>query len=124
MNEARGEITGKKPATGCVDPITVTVKEASALTGLGLTTMWRLIKEQRLQTRHVPGVARTLVDFGSLRALIEPAETAAARTSAATLHAAAAKNHPSPQKKAPAAAGAERETHVDVVNTQARPRAQ
>ena len=78
MSEARGEITGKKPATGCVDPIAVTVKEASALTGLGLTTMWRLIKEQRLQTRHVPGVARTLVDFGSLRALIEPAETAAA----------------------------------------------
>jgi len=81
MTEARGEITGKKPAqaaTGCVDPITVTVKEASALTGLGLTTVWRLIKEQRLQTRHVPGVARTLVDFGSLRALLAgPAETAA-----------------------------------------------
>jgi hypothetical protein len=79
MTEARGEITGKKPATGCVDPITVTVKEASALTGLGLTTVWRLIKEERLRTRHVPGVARTLVDFGSLRALLtEPAETAAA----------------------------------------------
>jgi excisionase family DNA binding protein len=60
------------------DPITVTVSEARRLTGLGNTTLYKLIKEKRLAVRRVKNVDRTLIDFASLRELLtpEPSETA------------------------------------------------
>jgi hypothetical protein len=95
MTEARGEITGKKPtqtadeakrlpgpsiADTARDPITVTIREACRLSGYGPTTLWKLIQQERLRVRRVPGVTRTMVDFASLRELLtsEPSETAAA----------------------------------------------
>jgi hypothetical protein len=54
------------------DPITVTVPRACQLSGFGLTTVWKFIKEGRLKVRRVPGVDRTLVVYSSLQALLTP----------------------------------------------------
>jgi hypothetical protein len=54
------------------DPITVTVREACRLSGFGLTTIWKFIKEGRLKVRRVPGVDRTLIVYSSLQALLTP----------------------------------------------------
>jgi hypothetical protein len=54
------------------DPITVTVPRACELSGFGLTTIWRLVKEGRLRTRRVPGIDRTLILYSSLQALLTP----------------------------------------------------
>jgi excisionase family DNA binding protein len=53
-----------------LDPLAVTVAEAKRLTGLGLTTIWKLIAEKELETVHVG--RRTLVIFASLRRLLSP----------------------------------------------------
>jgi hypothetical protein len=57
------------------DPITVTVKRACELSGLGLTTLWSLIKSGRLKTRRVEGIDRTLVTYSSLKELLTPSAT-------------------------------------------------
>lgn len=54
------------------DPITVTVPRACELSGFGLTTIWKFIKEGRLRVRRVPGVDRTLIVYSSLQALLTP----------------------------------------------------
>jgi len=54
------------------DPIAVTFREGSRLSGYGLTTLWKLAKEGRLKTRRVPGVDRTLILYSSLQALLTP----------------------------------------------------
>jgi hypothetical protein len=56
------------------DPITVTVPRACELSGFGLTTIWKFIKEGRLKTRRVPNIDRTLVIYSSLRELLTPSE--------------------------------------------------
>ena len=53
-------------------PITVTVPRACELSGFGLTTIWKFIKEGRLRVRRVPGVDRTLIVYSSLQALLTP----------------------------------------------------
>jgi hypothetical protein len=54
------------------DPITVTANEACELSGFGPTTIWKFIKDGRLQVRRVPGIDRTLVVYSSLRELLTP----------------------------------------------------
>jgi hypothetical protein len=54
------------------NPITVTVREACRLSGFGLTTVWKFVKEGRLKTRRVPGIDRTLILYSSLQALLAP----------------------------------------------------
>jgi excisionase family DNA binding protein len=54
------------------DPLVVTVKRAAELTGLGNTTLYRLIKENRLEVRRVPGVDRTLISYRSSQELLTP----------------------------------------------------
>jgi hypothetical protein len=56
-------------------PITVTVKRAREISGLGATTLWALIKSGRLRTVRVAGIDRTLVLFGSLQELLRPSAT-------------------------------------------------
>lgn len=51
------------------DPLTVTVQEARRLSGLGLTTVYKLIGEGQLRTVKVRG--RTLVSYPSLKSLLE-----------------------------------------------------
>jgi predicted DNA-binding transcriptional regulator AlpA len=54
-------------------PLTVTVPEACALSGLSATTLWKLIADERLEVVRLPGTRRTLVIFGSLERLLTPA---------------------------------------------------
>ena len=54
-------------------PITVTVKTAGELSGLGYTTIWKLIADRRLEPVRVGG--RTLITFSSLEALLTPRES-------------------------------------------------
>jgi excisionase family DNA binding protein len=60
-----------------LEPLAVTVKEAGRLTGLGHTTLYRLIGEGKLRTTKVG--ARTLVMFPSIKALLENAPAASSK---------------------------------------------
>jgi hypothetical protein len=51
-------------------PLTVTFQTAKKLSGLGLTKLWDLAKQRRLELVYVDG--RTLICFASLRALLTP----------------------------------------------------
>src|SRR6185503_8549487 len=50
------------------EPLTVTIARAKDLSGLGLTTLWALIRDRRLETVRVG--RRTLVIYRSLRTLL------------------------------------------------------
>jgi hypothetical protein len=54
-------------------PVTITISTAKKLSGLGHTTIWKLIKEKRLVTVHVG--RRTLILFASLEALLNPSQS-------------------------------------------------
>ena len=54
------------------DPITVTIRQACKLTGLGPTTLWNLRKAGRLKTAQIPGVDRALILYDSLHELVNP----------------------------------------------------
>jgi hypothetical protein len=51
-------------------PLTVTFQTAKRLSGLGLTKLWGLAKQGRIQLVYVDG--RTLIWFPSLQALLTP----------------------------------------------------
>jgi excisionase family DNA binding protein len=57
--------------TQIVEPLTVTVPEALRLTGLGRTSLYRLIEEKKL--RRVKVGARTLIDFATIKKLVAEA---------------------------------------------------
>jgi len=57
-------------ATGFVPPLTITIATARQITGLGNTTIWKLIGEKKLKTVRVG--RRRLVVYESLRALLVP----------------------------------------------------
>lgn len=52
------------------EPLAVTVPEALRLTGLGRTTLYRLISENKLQAVKIG--TRTLIKFATLKQLLEP----------------------------------------------------
>ena len=54
-----------------VKPIAVTFPTANKITGLGLTTLWKLGKEKRIEIVRVG--RRTLITFRSLEKLLLPA---------------------------------------------------
>jgi hypothetical protein len=51
------------------EPLTVSIADAKLLTGLGHTTVFKLINEKKLETVKVG--SRTLVVFKSLKALLQ-----------------------------------------------------
>jgi hypothetical protein len=60
-------------STGLSDwesPLTVTFQTARKLSGLGLTKLWGLAKQRRIELVYVDG--RTLIWFPSLQALLTP----------------------------------------------------
>lgn len=59
-------------------PLAVTVKRASELSGLGLTSIWAFLRDGRLEAVRVPGVRRTLVSYPSLALLLAPPSTSPA----------------------------------------------
>ena len=79
---ARPEITGSAigdlvwPRSKDIEPLAVTFKLASIITGLGQTTLWKYGKEKRIRLIRPPGTRRTLIDYSSLKKLLltEPAE--------------------------------------------------
>jgi hypothetical protein len=73
MTRIRPETTGR--AIGDVEPLAVTFRTASQLTGLGATTLWKYAKERRILLIRPPGLRRTLIDFPSLKKLLEPEMT-------------------------------------------------
>lgn len=52
-------------------PITVTVASAKRISGLGNTTIWKLIKENRLERVRIG--RRSLITYRSLMALLDAA---------------------------------------------------
>jgi excisionase family DNA binding protein len=52
-----------------IEPFAANVATSLKLTGIGRTTLYKLIKEKRIRTYRVG--ARRLVDLASLRAFIE-----------------------------------------------------
>jgi excisionase family DNA binding protein len=56
-------------AAAPIEPLTVTVPEALRLTGLGRTSLYRLIGQKKL--RHVKIGTRTLIDFSSIKRLLD-----------------------------------------------------
>jgi hypothetical protein len=53
-----------------LEPITVTFPTGKKISGLGLTTLWKLGKERRIELVRVG--RRTLITFRSLKALLTP----------------------------------------------------
>jgi hypothetical protein len=68
----RAMVSDMHPDEAEREPLTITVKRACELSGFGLTTIWKFIKEGRLKIRRVPGVDRTLILFSSLQELLTP----------------------------------------------------
>jgi len=60
----------ERSADSALSPITITVKETARLSGLGLTSVWQLIRDGKLTVIRVSG--RTLVEFASLQRLLTP----------------------------------------------------
>jgi excisionase family DNA binding protein len=59
-------------APDMVAPISVSVRQACELTGLGATTVWALLRSGRLRAVRIAGLRRTLIDAQSLRELLAP----------------------------------------------------
>ena len=51
-------------------PLTVTFQTAKKLSGLGLTTLWKLVKEKRIEIVRIGG--RSLITYRSLQSLLTP----------------------------------------------------
>jgi hypothetical protein len=60
-------ITGR-----AIEPLAVTFKVASGITGLGLTTLWKYAKDRRITLIHPPGTRRTLICYLNLKNLLSP----------------------------------------------------
>jgi hypothetical protein len=65
--------TGLSDWESGLGPLTVTFQTAKKLSGLGLTKLWELAKQGRIQLVYVDG--RTLIWFPSLQALLTPRAT-------------------------------------------------
>jgi hypothetical protein len=70
MNIFSTELSGEeRSAGGALKPLSVTVSTACALSGLGPTKVWELIKKGRLEVVRID--RRTLVKFPSLERLLD-----------------------------------------------------
>jgi len=52
-------------------PLALTFRRAREISGLGLTTLWRLARERRIETVRIG--RRTLITYRSLSRLLTPA---------------------------------------------------
>jgi hypothetical protein len=55
-----------------IAPIAVSVSEACRLTGFRPTSLWKFIREGRVQAIRIAAVRRTVISVDSLRALLAP----------------------------------------------------
>ena len=71
VSTARPEVTSG--ALGADLPLAITVKQASELSGLGLTSIWAFLRDGRLlEAVRVHGLRRTLISYPSLVRLLAP----------------------------------------------------
>lgn len=73
--EERSEVASKAGKARWVgaatsDPLTISIKRAIELSGLGLTTIYKLIKDGTLETVSV--TSRRLILYASLKVLLQP----------------------------------------------------
>jgi excisionase family DNA binding protein len=54
-------------------PLTITVSEACRLSGLGPTTIWKFIRDGRLDIVRVAGIKRTLIIYDGFTRMLIPA---------------------------------------------------
>jgi hypothetical protein len=66
------DLRSVEDAQGGHPPIAVSVKEASRLSGLGVTSIWAFLRDGRLEAVRVRGVRRTLISYSSLVRLLAP----------------------------------------------------
>jgi hypothetical protein len=62
--------TGLSDQESAINPLAITFPTAKKISGLGLTTLWKLAKEGRIELVRVG--RRTLITYASLRALLTP----------------------------------------------------
>jgi excisionase family DNA binding protein len=62
-------MTAQNQVEATARPLTVTVNRTAEMTGLGVSTVWKLIAEKRLETTSVG--RRRLVRFASIERLLE-----------------------------------------------------
>lgn len=74
MPTTPAKIPTRNGGADSTQPIAVTIPEARRLSGLGYTTIWKLIGEGTLQTVHVG--RRRLILYNSLLRLLTPESTA------------------------------------------------
>jgi hypothetical protein len=55
-----------------MQPLAVTVNQACHLSGFKPTSVWKFLREGRLEAIRIPGCRRTLVSYRSLVKLVEP----------------------------------------------------
>jgi len=80
-SRAPGEVLERVGGAALLEPLAVTFKAASKITGLGLTTLWKYGKEKRIRLIRPAGTRRTLIDYSSLKKLLlpEPAQASQPR---------------------------------------------
>jgi hypothetical protein len=89
MTTIRPEVTDRAPGKVLervggathIEPLAVTFKAASKITGLGLTTLWKYGKEKRIRLIRPGGTRRTLIEYSSLKKLLLPELTEAPQPS-------------------------------------------
>ena len=72
-NNEQTEAVAARETLSALEPLTVTVRDVTRLSGLGPTTVWRLISEGKLESTMVGN--RRLVSVSSLKKLLAPQTT-------------------------------------------------
>jgi hypothetical protein len=68
---AIGALLGhERPDPHQKNPLTIPVAEACRLSGLGPTTVWKFIRDGRLDVVRIAGIKRTLIVYDSLARLL------------------------------------------------------
>jgi hypothetical protein len=75
------ELGRNRCPTNVVEPLSVTFPEGCRLTGFSRSSLWKFAQDGRLKTLRVPGCDRTLIEFQSLKALLQPTDPNAPKTS-------------------------------------------
>jgi hypothetical protein len=70
MHESTTETNTASRAADAVPPLAVTFATGQRISGLGLTTLWRLARERQIETVRVG--RRTLITYRSLARLLLP----------------------------------------------------
>jgi hypothetical protein len=68
----------KRAQDNVPEPLAVTIPEAARISGYSEGSIWAFIRKGRLRAIRVEGHRRTLVDYASLKRLLDPEHSAPA----------------------------------------------